>query len=116
MATGLIPVALSHGLVPGTTLPWFFGIDATGLNTRHIFRALMCLCLALVAFWLTVAMKPSIKVPALWSLVIVMLGLALGRLASLILDGWPHPLLVTYLLLELVFGFIGLWLLGRQAA
>jgi hypothetical protein len=76
----------------------------------------MCLCLALVAFWLIGAMKPSIKVPALWSLVIVMLGLALGRLASLILDGWPHPLLVTYLLLELVFGFIGLWLLGRQAA
>ena len=115
-AIGLMPVALSYGIIPGKSLPWLFGIDATGVNTRHIFRALMCLYLALVAFWILGAMKPSIKVPALWSLVVFMLGLAIGRVASLIIDGWPHPLLVFYLIMEIVFVYVGWRLLAKSAA
>jgi len=114
-AVGLTPVALSYGVVPDKSLPWLFGIDATGVNTRHIFRALMCLYLALVAFWILGALKPSMKVPALWSLVVFMLGLAIGRVASLIVDGWPHPLLVFYLIMEIVFVYVGWRLLARSS-
>jgi hypothetical protein len=43
--------------------------------------------------------------------VIFMLGLAAGRLLSLLLDGRPHWLLSVYLVLELGFGGFGAWLL-----
>ena len=110
-AAGLIPIALSYGLLPGTSLPWLFDIDASGVNLRHIFRAIMGLYLALVCFWIAGALRPALRAPALCSLVVFMLGLALGRLASLISDGWPHPLLVVYMLLEFVFAYVGCRLL-----
>jgi hypothetical protein len=47
-------------------------------------------------------------------LVVFMLGLAAGRLLSLVVDGVPHWLLLAYLALELGIGLVGLLLLKRQ--
>ena len=44
---------------------------------------------------------------------ILMLGLAAGRIISLILDGFPHPLLFTYLVLEVIMGVVALIFLGK---
>jgi len=114
-ALGLTPIALSYGLMPEKSLPWLFDIDASGRNTRHIFRAIMGLYLALVCFWLLGAANRKYREPALMSLVIFMLGLAIGRVASLIADGFPHPLLVVYMLLEFVFGYLGWRLLKSDS-
>jgi hypothetical protein len=111
-AVGLTPIALSYGLAPASSLSYLFGIDASGTNTRHIFRSVMGLYLALVAFWLIGAKKADLRIPALWSLVIFMFGLAAGRVLSLILDGQPHPLLVVYLVVEIGFGLVGWKLLA----
>jgi hypothetical protein len=110
-AVGLTPIALSYGLVPDVSLKMLFGIDASDTNTRHIFRAVMGLYLALVIFWVVGARKEALRVPALWSLVVFMFGLAAGRAVSLVVDGFPHPLLFVYLVLEVLFGVAGLWLL-----
>lgn len=110
-AVGLTPIALSYGLVPDVSLQMLFGIDASDTNTRHIFRAVMGLYLALVIFWVAGARNEALRVPALWSLVVFMFGLAAGRAASLVVDGFPHPLLFVYLVLEVLFGFVGLRLL-----
>ncbi len=115
-AVGLIPIALSYGLMPQTSLPWLFGLNADAVNVRHIFRAIMGLYLALVVFWLSGALKPSLRIPALWSLVVFMAGMGIGRFASLLLDGWPHPLLFIYMLLEFVFAIVGGLLLRRPSA
>jgi len=40
-----------------------------------------------------------------------MFGLAAGRILSLIIDGMPHWLLAVYLVLELVFGVLGILLI-----
>jgi hypothetical protein len=112
VAVGLAPVALSYGLAPGRSLPWLFGIDATGLNTRHIFRAVMGLYLASICFWVVGAFVGAFRVPALWSLFTFMSGLAVGRILSVMLDGWPHPLLTVYAILELVIAGLALWFLG----
>jgi len=112
-AIGLTPIALSYGAVPSASLPYLFGFGVESLNLTHIFRAVMGLYLALVAFWIAGALSPSLTVPALWSLVVFMFGLAAGRVLSLLLDGVPHWLLVVYLVLELAFGLVGLWLLRR---
>jgi hypothetical protein len=111
-AVGLAPVALSYGLAPERSLPWLFGIDTSGVNTRHIFRAVMGLYLASLCLWFLGALVSKFRVPALWSLFVFMSGLALGRISSLMLDGWPHPLLVVYTVLELVVASVALWFLG----
>lgn len=110
-AAGLTPIALIYGIAPEKTLPWLFGIDATGVDTRHIFKAFMGLYLALVGFWIAGSLKPALRLPALWSLFIFMVGLALGRVLSLLVDGWPSALLMFYLFLEISFGGMGWWLL-----
>nr|WP_290544873.1 DUF4345 domain-containing protein [Aestuariivirga sp.] len=90
-ALGLTPIALSYGLSPGRSLGWLFGIDASAVNIRHVFRAVMGLYLALACFWAAGAFMPGLRIPALWSLVVFMVGLALGRILSILVDGWPHP-------------------------
>ena len=110
-AIGLTPIALSYGAAPFASLPYLFGFGVESLNLTHIFRAVMGLYLALIAFWIADALSPSLTVPALWSLVVFMFGLAAGRVLSLLLDGVPHWLLVAYLVLELAFGWVGLRLL-----
>lgn len=113
-ALGLTPIALGYGAAPGASLPWLFGIDASAVNLRHIFRAVMGLYLALVVFWVLGAMREDLRIPALWSLIVFMGGLALGRALSLILDGMPHPLLVVYMLLEFGFCYVGWKLLNAR--
>lgn len=111
-AVGLFPVALSYGLAPERSLRFLFGIDASGVNTRHIFRAIMGLYLVTLSFWVLGAIVGGLRVPALWSLCVFMGGLALGRVLSLMLDGWPHPLLGVYTILELVAAGLAFRLLG----
>jgi hypothetical protein len=110
-AIGLTPIALSYGAVPSASLSYLFGFSVESLNLTHIFRAVMGLYLALVVFWIAGALSSSLTIPALWSLVVFMFGLATGRVMSLLLDGVPHWLLIVYLVLELAFGLVGLRLL-----
>ena len=114
MAVGLTPIALSYGAVPNTSLPWLFGIDATGVPTRHIFRAIMGLYFALICFWIAGALHAHLRLPALWGLFVFTLGLALGRLLSLALDGWPGLLLFGYMLTEALLAASAAWLIARN--
>ena len=110
-AVGLLPIALSYGANPASVLSYLYGFSVENLNLVHIFRAVMGLYLALIVFWLAGAMVSELRVPALWSLVVFMLGLAAGRIFSLTMDGVPPWLLVVFLLLELAFGVVGLMIL-----
>ena len=114
VATGLLPVALSYGLIPQKSLSYLFDISVQNPNGVHIFRALMGLYIALMAFWFTGAFKVQIRQAALYSLIVFMLGLAAGRILSIIIDGIPHWLLVVYLALELCFGILGILMLRKS--
>ena len=113
-AAGLTPIALSYGFSPVDSLSFLFGIDASSVNVSHIFRAVMGLYLALAMFWVMGAMSTKYRLPALYSLVIFMWGLAMGRLLSLLVDGMPHWLLVVYLFLEFGFGLVGLKMIKKE--
>ena len=110
-ALGLTPIALSYGLSPASSMSMLFGIDASSVDSMHIFRAMMGLYLAMALFWICGARRETLRLPALWSLSVFMLGLAAGRSLSLMVDGMPKPLLGVYLGLELGFGFVGLFLI-----
>ena len=113
-AIGLFPIALSYGLIPQKSLSYLFDITVSDPNSIHIFRAVMGLYLALVIFWFIGAFKIQLRQAALYSLVVFMFGLAAGRILSLIIDGMPHWLLAVYLVLELVFGVLGILLIKKS--
>lgn len=61
----------------------------------------MCLYLAVGVFWLYSAFSDRYRNTAVLTTVIFSGGLVIGRIGSLLMDGWPKPLLVLYLFLEL---------------
>jgi len=111
----LIPVALSYGVDPAATLPMSMNVRVEGIDQTHIFRALACLYLGMVAFCLTAAfVRPSWQhVAVIWA-VFFAYSLAIGRIISLIVDGMPSPMLLFYLAVELVVGTWGLFVLARE--
>ena len=113
VAVGLIPIAMSYGLMPQQSLRYLFDVSVADTNRVHIFRALMGLYLGFVLFWILGAFNVQLRQAALCSLVVFMFGLAAGRGLSVVVDGMPHWLLFVYLLIELVFGGIGVFLLKK---
>ena len=74
----------------------------------------MGLYFALLTFWIVGAFRIQLRQPALYSLIVFMFGLAIGRVLSLIVDGIPSWLLIGYLGLEVIFGTLGLILLKKS--
>ena len=107
VAAGVFFISLSYGLFPSQSLVYLYDIEVTNTNLKNIFRAIMGLYISLVAFWIIGARHKSLQLPALWSLTIFMLGLAMGRLLSLVIDGLPYPPFVLYMLLEFLFAAVG---------
>ncbi len=103
-AIGLIPIALGYGAKPSTSLDMLFGIIVETTNLTHIMRAVMGLYLAMVILWFWGAFNQQMRIPALISCAVFMLGLASGRILSFVVDGLPHWLLVVYAILEIVLG------------
>lgn len=113
-AVGLIPIALGYGLVPEKTLTPLYGFSVDSVNLKHIMRAVMGLYLAQVIIWFLGVFKDTFRRPAMYCLVVFMLGLAGGRILSLFVDGLSHWLLIVYLVLELGIGLIGLRLISNE--
>jgi len=113
-AVGLLPIALSYGLIPQKSMSYLLNITVSDKNLVHIFRAIMGLYLALSLFWIIGVYKVHLRQAALYSLIVFMFGLAAGRILSLLIEGVPHWLLIIYLLLELGFGTIGMLLLKKS--
>ena len=105
-AVGLVPIALSYGLVPSQSVTYLLGFPVEGTNQTHVFRAIMGLYLANVGFWLAGFAMSSLRIPALWSLFIFMGGLVAGRVVSLVIDGVPSFVLIFYLLAEVAFALL----------
>lgn len=103
-AVGLVPIALGYGAKPSSTLDALFGITVDTTNLTHIMRAVMGLYFGMIVIWVWGAFDRRMTVPALVSCAVFMLGLAAGRILSLVLDGMPHWLLVVYAVLEIVLG------------
>jgi len=113
-AVGLVPIALWYGLMPQKSLSYFFDFSVSDTNMIHIFRAIMGLYLALSTFWIIGVYKVHLRQAALYSLIIFMIGLAAGRILSIIIDGIPHWILIVYLILEIIFGTLGILLLKKS--
>ncbi|CAH1601137.1 DUF4345 domain-containing protein [Vibrio sp. Isolate22] len=111
---GLIPIALSYGFDPKTSMAFLFNIDVNSVESSHIFRAVMGLYLATAIYWVIGAFNPKHTTGALINLIIFMFGLVAGRFLSVGLDGNPNGVLWLYIVLELGFGLVGLAILKTR--
>jgi len=111
---GLIPIALSYGLFPEITLPYLFDFSAENVNLKHIMRAVMGLYLAHAIFYFMGAFNLKYRKAAMYAVVVFMLGLASGRVLSIIVDGIPHFLLLIYLGIEASLGTMGVILIKKE--
>ena len=113
-AAGLLPIALSYGIDPNRILPMLFQFDSAGGDTVQVLRAIMGLYFATIILWLLGAIRggPLMRT-ALISEIVFMSGLAGGRLLDLLLKGWPSPMLVVYIVAELVLATWGIFCLKK---
>lgn len=68
----------------------------------------------MVALWILGATSQRFERPAILGEVFFMSGLAAGRLLSVLVDGWPHWLLVGYIAMETTLAIIGIALLKQD--
>lgn len=115
-AVGLVPIALTYGIVPATILPRLFEIAVIDRDLTHIFRAVMGLYLACAIFWIVGAIVPRLTRIAILFEVLFMGGLVAGRVLSLLIDGLPSIMLIVYLVAETVLAVFGILLLRKPSS
>lgn len=93
-------IALLYGINPRWFVRIFLGIADLSVDFAHILRAVMCLYLALGAFWLFCALTDAHKNTAILTTIVFAGGLVVGRLLSFAVDGFPSPVLIFYAVLE----------------
>jgi hypothetical protein len=112
-AAGLIVVALSYGVAPAAVPPKVLDLSVEGTDLTHILRAVMGLYLGMIVLWVLGAFQPNFTRAAVIAEVFFMLGLAFGRVVSIIVDGVPSLLLVGYTVVEIALGLWGLLMLKK---
>jgi hypothetical protein len=112
-AIGLLPVGLSYGAFPEQSLSMLFDISVESTNHTHVFRGIMGLYLAMVAFWILGAMREKYERSAIQTEIVFMGGLAAGRVFSILVDGWPNLLLTGFALVEIGLVVAGVILLKQ---
>ncbi len=110
-ALGLAVIGLSYGLMPAKFLPLVVDIPVTTIDSKHVFRAIMGLYLGMASFWGIGIYSPQFSRAAVISVICFMVGLAFGRVLSLLADGIASPLLLVYLGLEVVMAVLGVLVL-----
>ena len=72
------------------------------------------LYLIIAISWVYASFKEKLIKPAIWSIILFMLGFAIMRLFKMTSDGIPDLFYVSIFLLEITTAFIGFWLLKRN--
>jgi hypothetical protein len=115
-AAGLLLVALSYGVAPAAVLPKVLDLSIEGTDLTHILRAVMGLYLGMIVLWVLGAFQPTLTRAAVIAEVFFMLGLAFGRVVSIIVDGVPSLLLIGYTVVEIMMGLWGILVLKKHSS
>ncbi|WP_026754417.1 DUF4345 domain-containing protein [Sediminibacter sp. Hel_I_10] len=105
----VIPVAFVYGFQPQLSFDMF--LETT--DEQNFYKAIMGLYLGFSALWISGIFKPSYLKTALLTNIIFMLGLALGRMLSMLLDGVPTFGYVFGTFAELFLGCYGIWVIRK---
>ena len=89
-------------LISAAALIYLAGLDSYGLY------------LLIAISWVYAAFKDKLIKPAIWSIVLFMLGFAIMRLLKIAADGISDLFYLSIFLLEIITAFIGFWLLKKN--
>jgi len=103
----IVPIAIVYGLMPNGILREILKLEFWTPDLANIFRALMGLYIATSIFWIIGIIKSQFWRAATLSNVLFMLGLALGRIVSILLDGIPSYIFLLGLIIEVILGAWG---------
>jgi hypothetical protein len=109
----LTMIAMTYGVMPDRLLPILFDINIKATDLMHVFRAMMGLYLGIVGLFILGIRKADYWATATLVNVVFMGGLAVGRLLSVAVDGWPSPVFVVGLLAEIAFAMWGVFNLKK---
>jgi len=107
-AITLTILSLAYGLSPNRILPKFFDFKVETIDLPHSFRATMGLYLGMAVLCAIGVSKSREWRTATISNVFFMIGLALGRTISLVIDGIPSIYFLVGLVLELLLALWGI--------
>lgn len=113
---GLATVSMSYGINPQVTVPMLLTITPDSVELIHVFRGMTGLYLGVAAFWLLASQKPHWHIPAIFSVIFFMVGMGTGRVISVIVDGFPTPILVSYIAVELFAALLGVYVLMKHSS
>jgi Domain of unknown function (DUF4345) len=106
----VIPVAFVYGFKPNL----LFDIHLDTIDETNFFKAIMGLYLAFASLWILGVFKVKFWKIATVSNSVFMLGLAFGRIMSVIFDGVPSKIFAWGLGGEMLLGVWGLYLLTTK--
>ena len=86
-------------IISASALIYFAMLDSYGLY------------LMIAISWVYASFKEKLIKPAIWSIILFMLGFAIMRLLKIASDGIPDLFYVSIFLLEIITAFIGFWLI-----
>jgi uncharacterized protein DUF4345 len=108
---GLALIGLIYLLVPHVLLD-VYGFDIQSPSEANIFRSGSgSLFVAMAILFCLGAFNPRYTKTSLVTLFTFMSGLAVGRLVSVVADGWPHALLIAVLVVEASYAGAAAYLL-----
>ena len=106
----VVPVSFIYGFDPNSQ----FDIVPNSLDEHNFLKAIMGLYLGFSALWVLGIFHSKFLKTALISNMIFMLGLGLGRIVSVLMDGIPTFAYVFGTIAELFLGFYGIWILTKK--
>ena len=89
-------------LISAAALIYLAGLDSYGLY------------LLIAISWIYAAFKDKLIKPAIWSIILFMLGFAIMRLLQIAVGGIPDLFYLSILLLEIMTALIGFWLVKNR--
>ncbi|VXB36437.1 conserved membrane hypothetical protein [Flavobacterium sp. 9R] len=106
LSAGIVfSVAMVYGFQPTLV----FDVTISSIDEANIFKAIMGLYLGFAALWIIGVFKAQFWTIATLSNVVFMLGLAAGRIISILFDGLPSGIFVLGIFGELVLGCFAIY-------
>lgn len=109
----VIPVAFGYGIMPEKVLPVFLDFKVETTDLFAVFRTIMGLYLAFSVLWILGIFKSNYWYAATLSNMLFMLGLACGRIVSLLLDGMPSLVFFVGTIGELILALYAFYQLKK---
>ncbi|WP_299332983.1 DUF4345 domain-containing protein [uncultured Psychroserpens sp.] len=105
----VVPVAFLYAFFPDAQ----FELFPKTIDEHNFYKAVMGLYLGFSVLWILGIFKPNYLKTAIITNIIFMLGLGLGRVLSVFIDGIPGFGYLFGTVAELFLGVYGLWVLNR---